>query len=208
MPDMNTLMEPYGLDEDWFNAYEIVYFTADVVTNEHTLKCSWVNGCRVRARWLYTPIWYGMSPPVLYPGQKATLIVDPAGAPWRQFGGTFIHMIDIKLDDIELNMSPFMDEEEQQETLGARTINYVEGMVATKTRTRDSHVTAWFHGAGYAYKQELAAKNCNFDGTDCYDVRIMPSITAISTDGGYTTGGQEITITGTSLNATLDTIDI
>ena len=44
-----------------------------------------------------TPIWYGMSPPVLYPGQKATLLVNPGGAPWRQLSGTFLRMIDVKL---------------------------------------------------------------------------------------------------------------
>ena len=58
-----------------------------------------------------TPIWYGMSPPVLYPGQKATLLVNPGGAPWRQLAGTFLRMVDVKLDDVELDMNPFTDEE-------------------------------------------------------------------------------------------------
>jgi hypothetical protein len=144
-----------------------------------------------------------MSPPVLYPGQKATLLVNPGGAPWRQLSGTFLRMIDVKLDDVELDRNPFTDEEVvKQAGLGARRMQYVEGNVKTQVRTLNSIMTAWFHGAGYAYKQELASKNCNVDMTDCYDVRIMPSITGISSSGGYTSGGQELTITGTSLNGT------
>jgi hypothetical protein len=39
------------------------------------------------------------------------MIVNPAKAPAHQFVSTFIHMIDIKLDDIELDINPFVDEE-------------------------------------------------------------------------------------------------
>ena len=69
-------------------------------------------------------------------------------------------------------------------------------------RTHNSNVVSWFHGVGNALKEKNSVQTCNFEGTDCYDVRIMPSITDISATGGYTTGGQELIITGTSLNGT------
>jgi hypothetical protein len=44
--------------------------------------------------------------------------------------------------------------------------------------------------------------------TKCYDVRIMPVIESIDLHAGYSTGGQEITITGKSLNATNPVVKI
>jgi hypothetical protein len=64
------------------------------------------------------------------------------------------------------------------------------------------------HGAGNAYNLENSAKHCNFDNTDCYNVRVMPAISGISASGGYTSGGQELTITGTSLNGTAIAIEV
>ena len=116
---------------------------------------------------------------------------------------TFLHYMDAKFDDVELDITPYNDEEvSEPKTLSGMTINYIDGDVKTQTRTHNSNVVTWFHGVGNAYKQKLATINCNFQGTDCYDVRIMPSITSISATGGYTTGGQELIITGTSLNGT------
>ena len=82
----------------------------------------------------------------------------------------------------------------------------------THGRTAQSHVTAWFHGAGYAYKEAAAARTClpsaEGDPLDCYDVRIVPAIERISHSIGYTEGGQELTITGTSLNGTATTVEV
>ena len=113
MPDMNTLAAPYGKSTDWFNDRHEIIMRAYVRTGngEEVLACSTEKACRVRPNWSWTPIWYGMSPAVLYPGQLATMIINPARAPAHQFPGTFIHMIDIKLDDIELDRAAFVDEE-------------------------------------------------------------------------------------------------
>jgi hypothetical protein len=113
MPDMSTLMAQFGLETDWFNDRHEMWLRAYVRTGngQEVLACPTEKSCRIRPSWGWTPIWYGMSPPVLYPGQLATMIVNPAKAPAHQFVSTFIHMIDIKLDDIELDINPFVDEE-------------------------------------------------------------------------------------------------
>jgi hypothetical protein len=59
-------------------------------------------------------------------------------APSRQFDSSFLHMIDIKLDDIELNIQPFIDEEQDDaDTLSKWNLNYVEGYVNTFVHTTD-----------------------------------------------------------------------
>ena len=46
------------------------------------------------------------------------------------------------------------------------------------------------------------ATHCNFANTDCWTVRVHPRIKTVSWNTGYTTGSQEIKITGVSLNGT------
>ena len=113
-------MDGYGLDEDWFNGFNEAYFEISVKLNSgNTLKCGTYWGCKVRASWDYTPIWYGTVPSVTYPGQKVTMIINPARAPTLQFSrNTFLHMIDVKFDDVELDMRKYIDEEvAKQKTL-------------------------------------------------------------------------------------------
>jgi len=45
-----------------------------------------------------------------------------------------------------------------------------------------------------------SAEFCNFDGTGCYNAKVLPTITNIDNNMGSTAGGQLLTITGTSLD--------
>lgn len=47
-----------------------------------------------------------------------------------------------------------------------------------------------------------SAKHCNFAGDECWYVRTHPKIDTVSATSGYTTGGQEIKITGWGLKGT------
>ena len=76
-----------------------------------------------------------------------------------------------------------------QETLTWWTVNYVEGLVSNEVATSEANVVTWFHGSGNAYKVTDAIRICTADGSDCYETRIMPSITNIDHAEGYTTGG-------------------
>jgi hypothetical protein len=98
---------------------------------------------------------------------------------------------------------PFVDSDDGDnlENLSWST-NYVHALIVNEVRNANAYLRPWMHGAGNAYKNKYSAINCNFENTDCYDVRIMPSITAINSNGGYSSGGQELIITGTSLNGT------
>lgn len=54
---------------------------------------------------------------------------------------------------------------------------------------------------GFAQKT-TSARHCNFKGDDCWSVRTHPKIEGISAGSGYTTGGQELIISGHGLNGT------
>ena len=47
-----------------------------------------------------------------------------------------------------------------------------------------------------------STSHCNFNGDDCWTVRTHPKIERVSSSSGYTTGGQEFTISGHGLNGT------
>ena len=207
MDNLNSVGLQMGLPTDWYNNYHTVTLEAKVIANGATQTCSSSSNCSIKPTWDYTPIFYGVSPQVLYPGQKVTYIVNPAQAPNHRLDSTFLPYIEVKVDGIQLDMRPYADPESTYpNTLRSWVKNYVPGLNQAHTRCTNSTVVGWIHGAGNAYKEELSSKTCNFDATLCYDAQVMPAISRISSAGGYTSGGQDLTITGTSLNGTVTTV--
>jgi hypothetical protein len=138
---------------------------------------------------------------VLWEGKKTTTMIYTGGCPSLKLKGSFKHSIDIRFDDHEIER--FTDEEvTTQENLRNWRTEYIAGSITTNVRTASPRIVAWFHGAGNAYKDENASTTCNIDATKCYEAMIMPVIESIDKNSGYTSGGQEVTITGKSLNAT------
>lgn len=56
---------------------------------------------------------------------------------------------------------------------------------------------------GYAMPQSTS-KHCSFDGTECWTVKNLPSITSISADQGYVSGGQTLVIQGNGFQSSSD----
>jgi hypothetical protein len=54
---------------------------------------------------------------------------------------------------------------------------------------------------GYALNTPTST-HCNFAGDDCWSVRTHPKIEGVSASSGFTTGGQEFTISGHGLRGT------
>lgn len=162
-----------------------------------TLTCSRSSYCRVYYRWDYTPLWHGQAPKVVYPGQSAVLFVNPQRAQdyKKEVGLAF----DWKIDGIAVDMDGVLDF--STKLAGSRT-SYVKGKVMSEERTWDAHSTIHFNGAGYAYRMAGNGETCNIDMTDCYATRVLPTISSMSASTGYTTGGQRLTLHGTSLDGT------
>ena len=65
-----------------------------------------------------------------------------------------------------------------------------------------SALTARFRGTGLAMNNTQMMPVWDIEGNTNYTLKVMPSVTAIDYDTGYATGGQTLTITGTSLDGT------
>jgi hypothetical protein len=139
-----------------------------------------------------------MSPSVTYPGQKVNIYVNPMEAPNYQSKNDL--PIHIKLDGTRLDTTEYMDVGDK---LDKGTLQYVRGTVQSRARNSNADLSVWFRGAGSALKNTASADTCNLDGS-CYSVRIMPTVDSVSASAGYTTGGQDITVTGTSLDGNVD----
>jgi len=63
-----------------------------------------------------------------------------------------------------------------------------------------SQLTAKFRGAGYAMNSTESLPIWSLDGQSNYTLKMMPTITSIDQSEGYRTGGQTLTINGTSLD--------
>ena len=53
----------------------------EVQTGSDRLVCKDSNACKVVYSWGYTPIWYYLSPPIMYHGMNVSLYMDPKNAP-------------------------------------------------------------------------------------------------------------------------------
>lgn len=49
--------------------------------SDSRLACSTTNNCKVVYSWWYTPIWYYLSPPIMYHGMDVNLYMNPTNAP-------------------------------------------------------------------------------------------------------------------------------
>ena len=72
--------------------------------------------------------------------------------------------------------------------------------VGSPKPTKSANVVTRFM-SGYAFNR-WTALHCNYDGSDCWNVRIHPKIESISANTGYQNGYQTLTISGQGLNGT------
>jgi hypothetical protein len=167
---------------------------------DETLTCASSGKCQVKYSWSYTPRWSEMSPAVLYPGMMSTIFVNP------KYCGNYRKddepMLDWRVGGAMVDMTGYMDE---FTTLYNR-VNYVKGKIMTEERSLDADVRALFHGCGFSHRDDGDGHRCNVDQSDCYTVRVHPTIESISQAGGYTSGGQKLRLTGTSLDGATITV--
>ena len=194
MPSATDLIPGTSMGD--FKSFDSVKMTAEIdnVESGTTVACDNADKCEISYSWEYTPICYHMSPPVVYPGQKTNIYINPMNAPnYKKSDDLPIH---IKLDGTRLDMSEYMDEGSK---LANSKVQYVRGTVMTEQRNENVDLSVWFRGAGSCLKNAASSDTCDVNG-NCYSQRIMPTVSSVSAAAGYTSGGQEITITGTSLD--------
>ena len=97
------------------------------------------------------------------------------------------------------------------ETLGSRlTTEFQVGAMHSRaglTKPGDSKPDIRFRVGDSVLRD--SAKHCTFAGDDCWYVRTHPTIKSISEHSGYTTGGQELKITGSLIKGeTFDDVEV
>ncbi len=79
---------------------------------------------------------------------------------------------------------------------------FMKGVVdAEQRRNATAEITAFFRGAGYAMNDTRTMPVCLYDGTTCYNTKVMPTLASVSHNSGFSTGGQNLTLTGTSFES-------
>lgn len=61
---------------------------------------------------------------------------------------------------------------------------------------------------GYAAVSEAEATHCSYDNQTCYKVKAVPVIFGMSSNTGYTSGGQNLTIHGHGFNSDNITVTV
>jgi hypothetical protein len=140
---------------------------------------------------------YDMVPNQTYEGQQIQYMVNPMRA---QHDGA-IDSADYPVEELSLGGT----NTEWKNTLygGFRIASYtvrdpLTAKVGDNAPAKDVTPRSRFR-VGDSYIQDTA-KHCNFEGDDCWNVRVHPKIDSIDSSSGLVTGGQEIKITGLGLN--------
>ena len=172
-----------GASDADFKGFDAVTTYMDVVSGEDTLKCATTNNCRVTYRWSYTPMFYYLSPPIMYHGMDVNLYINPTNAPGYKRADQMA--ADITLDGYRFLTTDYTTDY----NLSKNKLNGLRGTVLSGLRTNEAELDIWFRGAGYAMRNEKSSTTCNWDGTDCYFARIYPQINSISETAGSVHGG-------------------
>jgi hypothetical protein len=177
-------------------------FTDEVNDNSVSLTCS-TNKCGVTYKWAATPIMYRASPQVMYPGMWTSVHVNPRNAPNYKRSNEM--PIDIRVDGTSLDHEYII---EDTTTLSKNGYNVLWGTVKNENRNANSDLSVYIRGAGYAYTNPATSKTCLIDGTGCYVTKTVPTVASVSASTGYTSGGLDISVEGTSLNGDSVSVEV
>jgi hypothetical protein len=113
-----------------------------------------------------------------------------------------------KVQDLEEDELPFINAKidnahidfedtgvDDETTFDAHARNMVRGRV-TDQPTNQSSTFSMMWETGKAGKQLNEMNYCNYDQSECYEAKTVPVINGVSANTGYTSGGQNLTISG------------
>ena len=161
---------------------EILFTKLKVQSGSDLLFCKEKEQCKVNYRWDFTPILYYVSNPIMYHGMNTSIYFDSKEA--------FKYKRDDKdFADVRLGGKRFLTADYTPEWRTRGGTKGLRGTVHTTVRSMDAELNLWFRGVGNALRVPETSQTCNWDGTDCYFVRIYPSIEDISNFAGSLAGG-------------------
>jgi hypothetical protein len=164
-----------------------------------TLTCANKNNCKIVFRRAYTPTIFYIAPRVTYYESYTELWFDPASTMGliEDLDTDEIPFINAKVGD---NLLDFEFGADSTTLFAGYSKNRVRGQVGENTISKNQNLTMmWETGNAAVALQE--ATFCDFDQTSCYQGKSVPVIFNISSNTGYVTGGQNITVQGYGFDA-------
>jgi hypothetical protein len=185
------------------------YIEIDVNTlsGPFTLKCKNNNKCMVKYRLHYSPTVFYVQPPIVYQDSYSNVWFDPKSTPSliKDLDAEELVFINAKIGgslmDFEFNV-------DAESSFSHWNKNVAKGQVGTLPISKNLDISMmWETGKSLVASQQ--STTCTFDSSNCYQVKSVPAIFGMSSNEGYTTGGQNFTVKGHgfrdgTIKATLD----
>jgi hypothetical protein len=163
-------------------------------TTTYHLKCSKETRCRIKYRRDYTPTIFHLSPRVTYAESWVDIFFNPAN--------TLTLIKD--LDDDELpfinakvggNLIDFENTVDSSSTWSSWALGRAKGQIGENTISKNQNITMMWE-TGKSAVELSSSLFCDYLQENCYQSKSLPVIYDISSNIGYNTGGQNLTITG------------
>lgn len=181
--------------------FELYLQVNDDVLGTYDLKCDDANKwrCQVTYKRAYTPVIFDLSPPVVYFGSETTIIFDPKSTTGliQDLASDELAFINVKIGGALLDFEATVTHE--NEFRQWYRSNIVGRVGDQKPSASHSVEMNWETGA--SQQQPIESVHCEVDGTTCYTAKTVPVIFDVSSHTGYTTGGQQLTVTGYGFNS-------
>ena len=191
--------ELFGVSPENFDMYDSLHFwisvkAPDVFGEEQHMQCQSWDRCMVRFLRSHTPVVFHLSPPVIYYEAVTELWFDPMY--------TLSKVQNLQQDEmIFVNTEIGGSKLDYEFRVDADTTfhywydNKVLGTVGDIPVGHDKDIKMLWE-VGYAFVSQEEATHCSYDMKKCYMAMAVPSISGISANQGYTSGGQNLTIHG------------
>jgi len=186
-----------------------VYANHDLVEEPVHMKCKTESKCKIVYHRHYTPVIHYLNPPVVYQDATTELWFDPKST---------MNLI----TDLQMDQKPFINARihgallDFEDTVEHTTLfsywrkNRVRGQVG-ELPIADNHSISMTWETGKALVLDHAL-HCDITNTTCYQAKSVPVIFNVSSNTGYKSGGQNLTVHGHgfglgNISAKLDGVD-
>jgi hypothetical protein len=195
----------FGMPIEAFDTYHTLTFTVSVLAAHEILEvpkeitCKVASNCKLVYHRSYTPILYYLSPPVVYHSAYTDLWFDPRSTPnliqdIQQDRMLFINArVSKALMDFEFNVNA-------ETRFNQWSMNRVRGQVG-ELPIAANHTISMQWETGRARVLDHFATHCDIKNETCYQAKNVPVVFNISDRIGYSSGGQNLTISGHGFSA-------
>lgn len=170
--------------------------STDVLGSAAKLHCGSYNKCRVRYRRPYTPVIYELNPPVVYQDSETLLYFDPKSTtsliPASDLLSDEMAFVNAKIGGALLDFEFNVDFED---TYSHYHKNSVKGRSGDQPPSAQHDISMLWE-IGNSKINHGEALHCSYDNSTCYYAKTVPVIHDMTTNTGYTTGGNVLNVTG------------